>query len=590
MKGDVEQWAEALLASYKGKVRYTDFFRAWSGIDARVRVATALLNQAISYELSGNTDRAHELWPAVHRRWRALCASSEFRGWLAARAERELGAGHGEQRASDAISWFTRVLLPRSHAAVAVSGELDAHSVYHRVQVDLLALSQGGVDNIDPDSYSSTRVNCVRLMRALDGDPLAPRRIASFIAALDSAVLVRDRIAVADEIAALLAPHAANSERSEVFEQLARRVPEHFGLRRLHAGVVLRAGQSEARRRRYVRAVRSLLCAGEVDPLLLDEVQGGVERCVQEMNAALGRGQSSQDTEADAFTAWETMAPKARHARRRYEASTQQFEEALGFRETVEAEALRIATHVAILTTVVARVGLNPDDPEHREAGHALLAAVGGQDPAARASLIQHHPSLRGAPWDLIERMPGASPAQLAVNLPALPPLPDHTPAELRMRAVHDRLVTETRDLRPARARRLLAMDWSTSDLDLVPKLAAAAGIVMLVIGLVVYAVHGRRAARRDADYARLQDGITANDRMKTIGAARDFIAATPDIKCDYRSQRVADEYAKDLLVQMREAATAKDTASLTKLAKDARSLRVWYTSNAAVLGKEEQR
>ena len=585
MKRDEEDLVAGVLKLGWQGAGGRDHRRSLLRVDAKVQVAVALLHQATVYEIAGTTELANQIWPSVHRRWHELDESDAFRDWIAERAEASCGKERGREVAPRVAAAFTRRVLPRIHGAIAISTSSSDQATFHELQIKELARKYGAPE-IDPDSLAVCELNWTRFIRTLHAPVPGSPHLMLYTRALESTEPARDRHALADEIAGLVTALVGKTERGDAFERLAKTVPDHFGLRRVYAREVLLSGKREVRARRYAAAARFYLWARELDPLLEAEVATAVADCAASVQGQ-ATGGAGEPAEPDPYAIWGQRGQRSRRPRKDPRAQYFEFEKALVFPETAEAKALRSATGFAIYSTLLFRLGLDPENPEHVQAAERLLATVSGDESLSKAALIAQFPVLRDVPWAELERLSGASAVQLAIELPALDRLPDYTPSETRLRAYYGQLTNELRDMPPTRARRSLALDWLASTVDVMPKLAALAGLVMLVVGLTVFAVHGHAAARRDSDYARFRAAVAAKDAPRAIDAARDFLDVTTDSTSDYRSQDVADEYSRVLLVEMRKAATANDSTRLATLAGDARALRSWYSTNDANLDKK---
>jgi hypothetical protein len=571
--------------------RAIDFARALRDGKAQRDTAAHLLAEAVAGEAAEMTGPlARERWGTVDRLWSELARSAAVAGELR-RVANHLGLPRPDATTAKVLAAITTELLPSLHLIFATATDDPEHRALH------LAGADGAPDHpLTALARATLRAEKLAAARRLHADshhaealwayvalepgerretPRLARELGDLAAAVQKTASTCTFIAAQNLIRALGA--ALNAYPFDVRICLA--------MAALHA----RSAILLLEHNRFNEAGVHLVRASALDPA--DPAPLDLLRSIRQELAAAGLQLTSAVQEGRVLNYLGTALLAEVKADMHEAAVLLGSSEHTGLRETHEA---------AVAGELAVRLGLDPTDSDEQSAARAIVAALRpkSEDRAARAwriaVLLASQPALAGAPGETIraaeERDAPLCPEGLIAALPAPPRVPENIDsAALRKAMIAMRKASgpeegaQRRRFNPARA-----YPWLFSRLDPRAKLAAAAGLSLLLVGCGLLGRNAHDASRRNDTYAELRSAAAESRHKDVIRAARGFMASTRSEAEDYRAREVARAYQKALLQEIAQATSGAAEQDLPQLLADARALAAW-TPRASASGTEDK-
>lgn len=565
--------------------RAIDFARALRDATARRNTAAHLLAEAIAGEAAGVTGPlAKERWRTADRLWCELARSPAAARELC-RVASDLGLPEPESTANKVLATIITELLPSLHLIFAAATLDPEHRALHLDGAD------GAPDHpLTAVARATLRAEKLAAARRLHADSHRGEALWAYLAVEPGGrrgkpSLTRELGDIAADVqkSATTCSFIAAQNLIRALGDALKAYPFDARICRATAALHARSAILLIEHNRFDEAGVHLVRASALDPAdpapmnLLGAVRQELATAGDQLTAALQQGSTLDDFGTE-------LLAEVRVGMRDSDALL----------DSIELTSLRESHEAAVAGELAVRLGLDPTDTDEQSAARAIVAALRpkSEDRASRSSriaiLLASQPALAGAPGEAIraaeERDAPLGPEGLIAALPEPPRVPESFSAAAlgeAMRAMRGASGSKDR----ARRRRLdpaRAYPWLFSRLDLRAKLAAAAGLMFLLVGFGLLGRNACDVSRRNDTYAEVRSAAAQSRNKDVIRAARSFMATTTSEADDYRAREVARAYQKALQQEIARATSGASPQDLPRLLADARALAAWAPSESA--------
>ena len=563
--------------------RAIDFARSLRDATLQRTTAAHLLAEAIAGETAGITGPvAAERWGTVDRLWQELAWSRHAASELGEVA-RCLGLPEPESTAKKVLAAITAELLPSLHLIFAAAardpehrelhlrgaGEAPAHPLTNVARAVLRAEQL-----VDARRLRDAGQHCRALHAYLAFAPETHRERPQLALEIGSLAEQVEKSAQAYLITSALGLVTALTKAMQAYPFDARICRAAAALH-MRCGVLLvNDCQFNAGGAHFVRAMALDPRSPEPQGLLL-ATREALIAAGHELAAAVKKGHTLNQAGLSLLA--EVRGDLCQVA---------------ALAESYEFWDLRNSYEKALSAELALRLGLDPSEPREHVAALAIVEELNNESERGAsldermARLLADHPDLAGAPWELIraaeERGEPLSAEGLIAALPAPPRAPEKLDDSALDQAILRMREASSRRAAPRRFSAARAYPWLFSRVDLPAKVAAVAGLSLILVGGGRLAGNALDANRRNGTYAELRSAATEARHEDVIRAARRFIASTASGADDYRAREVARAYRKALLQEITRTAAGGSEQELPRLLADARALEAWTPNESA--------